>query len=381
MKSPTRRSKKSPETQPILADAADLPEKLPQLLLPWFDRHQRKLPWRQTQDPYAIWLSETMLQQTQVVTALPYYHRFLKRFPTVQALAAAPLQEVLKSWSGLGYYRRARHLHEAAKAICENFRGIVPGTAAELVTLPGVGRYTAGAVASFAFNECTPIVDCNVARVLCRLLNWPVDPTAPQAAKALWQVAHQIVPADRPGAFNHALMELGATVCVPRAPQCLICPAQQCCQSCAAGTQQDIPLRKEKPATPIVKRAVFVLRHEGRVLLMQRPKNCIWEELWEFPALPDLSHFNSRTGLADVLREQLGLEVVPDRWRGRLSHQLTHRAMRYRIWRGVAVRGIERVLLPPCETGRYQAWRWLENLADVPVGTVTHKIATLARLD
>ena len=214
-------------------------------LLSWYDRERRDLPWRRTQDPYRVWLSEIMLQQTRVETVIPYYERFLERFPTVSDLAEAPIDDVLARWSGLGYYRRARSLHEAAGQIVREHAGVFPEDSAEALALPGVGRYTAGAILSIAYGRPEPILDGNVIRILSRWLR--LGPEIPQSH--LWTLAEDLVPEERPGDFNQAMMELGATVCTPRSPSCLLCPVQERCEARAEGTPERYPApkAKEKP--------------------------------------------------------------------------------------------------------------------------------------
>ena len=208
-------------------------------LLRWYDGNRRDLPWRAAEgkalDPYHVLLSETMLQQTQVATVIPYFHRFLQRFPTLRSLADADEQEVLRLWQGLGYYSRARNLQKAAQVICRDFEGTLPCTATALLSLPGVGPYTAGAIASIAFGQRAPILDGNVQRVLCRLDCIRTDPRDPPTRQHLWDRAEQILPDRRLGDFNSALMELGATICTPRNPQCLLCPVRSHCQAFDAG--------------------------------------------------------------------------------------------------------------------------------------------------
>jgi A/G-specific adenine glycosylase len=237
------------------------------------------MPWRETRDPYAIWVSEVMLQQTRVDTVQPYYRRWMARFPTVQALAAAELDDVLRVWQGLGYYARARKLHRAARLICRELAGRVPDTVDGLRSLPGVGEYTAGAVASIAFGVRTPAVDGNVRRVLSRLY----DLEAPSPAR-LRELAAGLVPADRPGDFNQALMELGATLCRPRSPACEACPLAQCCRARALGVQETRPRRLASKPVPARKaRTAVLLRQDGRVLLVRRRGSGLLAGLWEFP--------------------------------------------------------------------------------------------------
>ena len=259
------------------------------LLAAWFARHGRDLPWRRTHDPYAILVSELMLQQTQVATVLPYYARWLEIFPTVRALAAAPEAEVLRAWEGLGYYARARNLHRAAKAIVEQHGGKFPRTLSEIAALPGVGRYTAGAVASFAFDLAAPIVDANVARVLARLLDLALPINTAAGKNALWSTAEVLLPdagenGASPRCFNSALMELGALLCRARAPQCLLCPVRAFCAAFAAKTQGQRPVKTARRATVLLQEDCAWICDRDRVLLQQETGSR-WRGLWKLPPL------------------------------------------------------------------------------------------------
>jgi A/G-specific adenine glycosylase len=248
-------------------------------LLTFFDDSARELPWRRSGEPYAVWVSEVMAQQTRVETVVPYYERWLERFPDIAALASAPVDDALKLWEGLGYYSRARNMHAAARLVRERHDGALPRTYADLRALPGIGAYTAGAVASIAFGEAVPAVDGNVRRVLARLLDEP----APSPAR-LHAVAAALLPSDRPGDFNQALMELGATVCTPRTPRCARCPIAQHCRARAAGTQHDRPRTKQKAPVPIIDVVTVILRRrDGHVLITRRPETGLLAGLWEFP--------------------------------------------------------------------------------------------------
>jgi A/G-specific adenine glycosylase len=248
-------------------------------LLAHFDAHRREMPWRETADPYAIWVSEVMLQQTRVDTVRPYYDRWMARFPTLATLADAELDDVLREWQGLGYYSRARNLHRAARLVREHHGGEVPGDPATLRSLPGVGEYTAGAIASMAFGVPRPAVDGNVRRVLSRLHDLE-DPRPAQVR----DLAAGLVPADRPGDFNQALMELGATTCTPRAPGCPRCPVARWCLARSRGTQEERPrARPGKPAPRVSVSTAVLLRDGERVLLVRRPESGLLAGLWEFP--------------------------------------------------------------------------------------------------
>src|SRR5438034_9649043 len=240
-------------------------------LLNWFDRHRRDLPWRADRDPYRIWVSEVMLQQTTVAAVVPYFDRFLAAFPTVEALAAADEQQVLKLWEGLGYYRRARHLHAAARQLAEH--DAPPDDPAVWAALPGVGRYILGAVLSQAFDRRLPIVEANSLRVLARWFGYRGDPRSGDGQKWLWEMARRVLPAKRVGDFNQALMELGALVCTPAAPQCDACPVAAECVARAKGLQDVIPRKAARPAVTEVREVGLVIRRGPRVWLAARPSN------------------------------------------------------------------------------------------------------------
>lgn len=241
------------------------------------------MPWRETKDPYRIWISEIMLQQTQVETVIPYYHRWLKKFPNVTTLAEAPLDQVLKLWEGLGYYRRARNMHESAKIIVNRHGGKFPADLEEIRKLPGIGRYTAGAVASIAFGKPAPLVDGNVARVFARVftIKDPVDSSKTQ--KKLWDLAARLIPQENPGDFNQALMELGATLCLPSHPLCSICPVSKLCGAHRLGQEQNFPRKMRQPPAEKVKAVCGIVRSHGKILITKRPDRGLWASLWEFP--------------------------------------------------------------------------------------------------
>jgi A/G-specific adenine glycosylase len=269
------------------------PGRLQRRLRSWFRRRQRDLPWRRDRDPYRIWVSEVMLQQTQVATVIPYFERFLRTFPTIAALAAADEQEVLRLWEGLGYYRRARDLHRTARVLASEHGGRFPDDPALLRGLPGLGRYTANAVLSQAFDARLPILEANSQRVLSRLFGRAEDPRQGPARAWLWQAAEELLPG-RPGArrasgageFNQALMELGALVCTPAAPRCDACPLAARCVARQQGLQEVIPARTPPPAVTLVEEAAVVVRRGDRVLLAQRPEGGRWAGMWEFPHGP-----------------------------------------------------------------------------------------------
>ena len=285
------------------------------------------MPWRGTRDPYRIWVSEVMLQQTQVATVIPYFERFLKHFPTLRDLAAAEEQEVLRLWEGLGYYRRARDLHRAARRLRDEHGGIFPSDPAALDGVPGMGRYTLNAVLSLAFDVRLPILEANSQRVLCRLFGRTEDPTRNPLRKWLWQTAEAILPRRRVGEFNQALMELGALVCTPSSPRCGECPLRSKCQANRLSLQDVIPYRATVPATTEVREAAVVLRQATRVLLVQRPATGRWANLWEFPHGELTDGETHEAAATRLLKQTTGME-------GRLGAELLtirHGVTRFRI--------------------------------------------------
>jgi A/G-specific adenine glycosylase len=293
-------------------------------LLEFFDTAARPLPWRSTDDPYAIWVSEVMAQQTRVETAIPYYERWLGQFPDVATLADAPIDDVLKAWEGLGYYSRARNLHTAAQVVRERHQGAVPDSYDALRALPGVGEYTAGAIASIAFGARHAAVDGNVRRVLSRVLDEP----APSAA-LLRDVAGSIVPADRPGDFNQAVMELGATICSPKSPRCHICPIARHCRARAAGTQADRPAARKQKPVPVIDIATAVIHDgDGRLLVARRPATGLLAGLWSFPGVDAMSIDDAGDQVREIALRFASSSGIP-RPIGIVEHTFSHRRERY----------------------------------------------------
>lgn len=305
-----------------------LPDMVPPLLR-WWDAHKADLPWRSTADPYAVWVSEIMLQQTQITTVIPYYERWMGRFPTVQALAAAPLSDVLKLWEGLGYYSRARNLHAAAQRVVNEYNGRLPTTAAGLMKLKGIGRYTAGAIASIAFNEPVPVLDGNVIRVLSRLVDLDADVTQTAVKKQLWALAGSLVPQDRPGDFNQALMELGQQVCTPQQPTCLLCPLSDLCRARRRGTQLERPVKPPRKNTPHYDVVAGIIWQNGagpqqKFLIAQRPLNGLLGGLWEFPGGKVEAGETQPQALRREIQEELGIEIAVGEFQTRVKHAYTH---------------------------------------------------------
>jgi A/G-specific adenine glycosylase len=298
--------------------------RIQQALLNWYAAGARDLPWRRTQDPYAIWLSEIMLQQTRVATAIPYYERFLKRFPTIGHLARARLDTVLKLWEGLGYYSRARNLHKAAKEIVTRFQGRVPRTRDELLTLPGIGRYTAGAVASIAFGQRAPLVDGNVERVLCRVFRIHGSPKDAAIKKRIWSLAEDLLPDDQVGRFNQGLMELGSEICTPRSPNCQECPLARLCEANRHNEQESLPTRTAKKPLPSHAVVVGVIYRNGRILIDKRQPKGLLGGLWEFPGGKVKPGESLESALHREIREELDIEIEVGRRIATVQHTYTH---------------------------------------------------------
>jgi A/G-specific adenine glycosylase len=319
-------------------------------LLSWYDATARPLPWRepdpQTGRPpaYQVMLSEFMLQQTQVVTVIPYFRRFLEAFPTLTDLADADEQRVMRLWQGLGYYSRARNLHRAALAIRDRFGGRVPAKVDELLSLPGIGRYTAGAIASIAFDTVAPIVDGNVARVVVRLDQIEADAKSKPVVDQLWQRATEFVDPRRPGAMNSALMELGATVCVPKRPMCMLCPVVRCCQAHASNRQDAIPAARATRVTPLESRTIYCIYRKSKrsieYAFEQRPATGRWAGMWQFITRDD----------KDSIRSVRSIETLQT-----FRHQLTHRLYEFRVLRCKA------------RPGAGWAWHTLEASESLPL--------------
>ena len=290
-----------------------------QSVLAWYDEGHRSLPWRLTRDPYKIWVSEIMLQQTRAETVVSYYDRFLSRFPTVQALAEAPQEELLKMWEGLGYYSRARSLQKAAQMIVAEFGGQLPADVLKLRSLPGVGDYTAGAIASIAFGIPAAAVDGNVERVICRYYAIEDTVGTPAVRRMITEKTQALVPADRPGAFANAMMEMGATMCTPKNPKCLLCPVRESCAGFAKGIAEQLPQKAKKKKQRVEERAVLLVLCEGRVLIVRREEKLLGG-LYVFPDVLDGKE------PAELCRQMdaLGLCTAYDGLLGHAKHVFTH---------------------------------------------------------
>jgi A/G-specific adenine glycosylase len=342
-------------------------------LLAWYRRERRDLPWRRTRDPWAIWVSETMLQQTRVETVIPYYERFMARFPTVEALADADADELMRSWAGLGYYSRARNLKAAASQVVRAHGGRVPDDLEALRALPGVGRYTAGALASIAFDRPAPIVDGNVARVLARLLDLDLDVASPAGQRRLWEEAEALANGPSPGDLNQALMELGALVCTPRAPRCTGCPLRGRCRGFEAGRAESLPLRTPTREPKRVEAVAALLVRGPRVLALRRPPSGLLGGLWELPGGELATGEAPGSGLARALHERVGLAPLRARRLGEVTHGFTHRKMRLHVYRADASAGRVRL----CHADAHR-WLPLAALETLPLSAVAKKALALA---
>lgn len=293
-------------------------------LLKWFRANARDLPWRKNRTPYAVWVSEIMLQQTQVATVIPYFNRFMKRFPTVEKLARAKQDTVLKHWEGLGYYSRGRNLHKAAKLIVSNYGGQLPDTLDELQKIPGIGRYTAGAIASIAFNRPAPTLDGNVIRVLCRLFCIEGNPKDDTTKKKLWQLAETMVHTKRPGDFNEAMMELGAMVCTPQNPSCLICPLQKHCCAMKTDRQHELPVRQKQKRLPHYTIVVGIVFKDDKILIDKRKQNALLGGLWEFPGGKKKKNESFKNAVAREVKEETGVKVNVSKRLCIVKHTYSH---------------------------------------------------------
>ncbi|MEW6569013.1 MAG: A/G-specific adenine glycosylase [Chloroflexota bacterium] len=345
-------------------------------LLRWYDHNARDLPWRRSRDPYAIWVAEVMLQQTRVETVIPYFERWMGRFPTVAALAEASPEQVLGLWEGLGYYGRARNLHRAAQRVVTEHAGVLPASVEALRHLPGIGRYTAAAIAAIAFGLDGIALDGNQRRVLARFFDLPHDPRTRDGERALLQLAAGLLPPGRASAFNQALMDLGATVCTPRAPRCPECPLRSGCLARARGTQGIRPVSPARQPLPHHRVSAAVLRRNGRVLIGQRPERKLLGGLWEFPGGKQERGESLEACLRRELREELGLRVRVGRRLGTFRHAYSH----FRV----TVYGYECLLnggRPKALEHRQVRWVRIGDLGRYPMGKVDRAIARLIGSD
>lgn len=354
-------------------------------LLAWYHKHHRQLPWRQTHDPYAIWVSEVMLQQTQVATVIEYYARFLRRFPTVRRLAEASEQEVLMRWAGLGYYRRARQMHAAAGQIVQQHDGFFPATFDELRALPGIGRYTAGAIVSFAYGHRAPILEANTLRLHSRLIGLREHPKTATSQLQLWHFAEHLLPkaGANIGKVNQALIELGSLVCTPKQPACTACPVKRFCAAYRDGLQAEIPSVAAPPTFTPLHHALVVIKRSNKTLMRQNSAGGWWEGLWDFPRVDltqmgwhqefDRAELRSKAlvGLVEqAMQQALGLELreASSEYLKTLKHGVT----RYRI----ALHCFRGKLQSPARLPPKHSWKWVDLTIEpqIPLTSTAQKL-------
>lgn len=344
-------------------------------LLNWYAHHARILPWRVkasdgAPDPYRVWVSEIMLQQTRVETVIPYFERWMRQFPTLNALAATSQQEVLSAWEGLGYYSRARSLHRAAQIVVAEYDGQIPSDPARLRRLPGVGRYTVGAIASIAFGLDQPALDGNIRRVLARLFNVTEEHRSPAGEHRLWELAAQHLPPGRAGEYNQALMDLGALICTPRLPDCPHCPVTEVCQAHELGLQEERPVKKPRPAIPHYTVAAAIIQREGLYLITQRPTDGLLGGLWEFPGGKVQAGEDLPACLRREIREELGAEITVGEPQGIFRHAFTHFRITLHAFH-CTLNGNEPRLIQPADI------RWVKptDMLAYPMGKIDRQIA------
>lgn len=348
----------------------DLDPDLSRSLLQWYQDSGRDLPWRKTRDPYKIWISEIMLQQTQVKTVLPYFDRWLTLFPTLERLAEAPLQSVLKAWEGLGYYARARNIHKAAMLVVETFSGQFPDTLENVMSLPGIGRTTAGGILSSAFNLPLPILDGNVKRVLSRLINLTVPPDRDLAT--LWLISEALVPPNQARDFNQAFMDLGATVCIPKVPNCVVCPWDRFCKSYNLGVQNQRPMTEPKAPIPhkIIGVAVIWNTNQNNTILIDRRKpEGLLGGMWEFPGGKVEPGETIPECIEREIQEELGIKIAVDEFLMTIDHAYSHFKVTLNVYHCRHLSGIPQTI--ECDEIK---WVTLSQLNEYPFPTANLKI-------
>lgn len=339
------------------------------VLAAWFDRECRDLPWRETGDPYKIWISEIMLQQTRVNNVILYYQNFIAAFPDIQTLAGADPGRVLKVWEGLGYYARARNIHKTAGIILREYHGIFPKEYQQIARLPGIGPYTAAAIASIAFQQQYAVVDGKVRRVLCRIFRVTDDPGSSQGKKLLQNWADNLLDRANPGIHNQALMELGALLCTPKNPQCKCCPLSGFCQACAAGEQHLFPIRIPAKKRPHYNIAAGIICKDDKILIAQRPEKGLLGGLWEFPGGKQEKNETLQDTVVREVREELDIQIRAERMVAKLNHQYTHFTITLHIFICTFVSGAPQPL--GCTD-----WRWVtvDELKNYPFPRANTKI-------
>lgn len=344
-------------------------QKIQKNLLAWYYTNKRDLPWRKTRSPYKIWVSEIMLQQTRVETVIPYYFRFLDLFPHIKNLAEADLQQALKVWEGLGYYSRVRNMHKAAKVIVEKYHGKFPETFAEIVKLPGIGRYTGGAIASIAFQEPVPVVDGNVKRVLARFFEIEMEINSTNAKKRFWELATELVSKDTPGDFNQALMELGATVCLPKNPMCDSCPIAFECRAKQKKRQEQLPIKNKKAPTPHYQIGAGLIWRDGKLLITRRQENGLLGGLWEFPGGKQKKNETIQECVRREIKEELSVQVIVENHFMTVKHAYSHFRITLDIFNCQWISGE-----PECKVCSDFYWVTVEQLSTFPFPKANKRI-------
>lgn len=340
-------------------------------LLEWYSCHARPLPWRENPTPYMVWISEVMAQQTQVNTVIPYFERWMKRFPTIEDLAQASLQEVLVAWEGLGYYQRARNLHLAAQKIISEHDGKLPSNLQDLRKLPGIGKYSAGAIASIAFGLDEPALDGNIRRVLSRLFDVTEPINTTQSENRLWQLAGEHLPTRMAGVYNQALMELGALVCTPRSPDCSKCPLAQFCQARLLGVQDERPVKTLKSPVPHVTVTAAIIERKGKVLITRRPLKGLLGGMWEFPGGKLLDGEDLDVCLKREIQEELGVNIHVREPFGVYRHAYTH----YKVTLHAFLCALQNDKNPkPIQVETLQ-WSKIPELSNFPMGKLDRQIS------
>ena len=339
-------------------------------LLEWYKLNARHLPWRQQPEPYHIWISEIMLQQTRVETVVPYYKRWMCRFPTLTALASASLQEVLVVWEGLGYYQRARNIHKTAQLISTKYGGKLPDDPKTLLSLPGIGRYSAAAIASIAFGLDEPVLDGNVRRVIARLFDVRLPVRSNEGEKLLRQIAATHLPPSKAGEYNQALMDLGATICTPRRPLCLECPLNEMCQAYNLGLQEERPIIEQKQAIPHHTVTAAIIQRNGCILIAQRPPDGLLGSLWEFPGGKVQAGEDLATCLKREICEELGVKISIGESLGSYRHAYTHFRVTLHAFQCQLLDGD-----PQTRVHNAIIWAKPSELASYPMGKIDRKIA------
>lgn len=343
-------------------------------LLNWYVKNKRILPWRDHPDPYAVWVSEIMLQQTRVETVIPYFENWMKLFPTIKKLAKADEQDVLNAWEGLGYYSRARNLHKAAKIVAEKFNGELPRNLDELHSLPGIGKYTVGAIASMAFGMDEATLDGNLRRVFSRLFDVKEFADSPAGEKTLWELARKNLPKGQAGDYNQALMDLGATICLPKKPRCLLCPLMEICEARKNGTQQLRPVLKPKKKTPHYVDVAAVIIKGKKVLLNQRPADGLLANMWEFPnarlAQPAVLGGGNDRELVKSLKAATKIQVKKKEALGLVHHAYTHFKVTVHVYQ------CDVISIPK---NKKLKWVNIIDLENYPMGKIDRQIALMLK--